>query len=775
MSESTPLMRQAPTFPWAMPPSMSSANPSPAAYPTFGLELNSGIDPAMEKQIPSFSDDDLDEMARSNSTSITFRWRLLLAVLPMIAVVASGVGHYLVEHAGAPLGELGTRWWDFFAAALFAVFNVVLLIWSVRHYRSLPQPRLLSNFLNPRAETTNIVAWFMRWGWRQWFVFGAVLVECLLNIFVPVAVVLCQRAVELPTGGSVPTEPCTAGAFQLPPWFEKANCQPCVDITLYVANAALYCTAGAVLVFCIVLAIAPSDKAWRRTKTSYELLCTRYPLGNAMVIRSEQYAREKLNTHEQLQGRVGRSLLGVTVLCLSLLIFVGVLAFTINRKVQAKLAAYPHLPIELHVPWMWFSVILGVLAILMSLIPLSDLIVYVVPFCISEYVEPQVINFTAYINPTVRLGLANVPSLSLGNKPVSERNIHMPDGSTIFAHTVRPSASVERTDSFAVGGHSYGAEYTYGLAAPPAPSSAGLHRRATAAALQSGRMSALETGPTEQFGFFSNLANAGFDTSLGGLAAGANSLRLVVNIDGREIPCPVDNTADAITVLIASERYLYNWVAARRFQQRSVLNCTLAPVGFLILVVFVIGCFLFLVVLIAFLIPNHFQLSAALEPASSLSLYVSVYALVSATVVAMCLISLVDQTEHQVRPCAYSHAPRSIGMRVVLNRRRRASMPVRIQTRHLHSLMHLFLGRSDIFSVTPAVQANEDYIRAHEALAAFIRHAVEYVDNHSNELQFLGVPLRSIYIKSFMASAVAELVVFTVSLINSIGKDADQQ
>ena len=83
--------------------------------------------------------------------------------------------------------------------------------------------------------------------------------------------------------------------------------------------------------------------------------------------------------------------------------------------------------------------------------------------------------------------------------------------------------------------------------------------------------------------------------------------------------------------------------------------------------------------------------------------------------------------------------------------------------------MHLFLGRSDIFSVTSEVYASATYNRTHEALAAFIHHVINYVENHSHDLKLFGVPLRFVYIKSVFGVAAAQFTTIFVSIVRSVG------
>lgn len=86
--------------------------------------------------------------------------------------------------------------------------------------------------------------------------------------------------------------------------------------------------------------------------------------------------------------------------------------------------------------------------------------------------------------------------------------------------------------------------------------------------------------------------------------------------------------------------------------------------------------------------------------------------------------------------------------------------------------MYLLLGGSDFFSVTPEVHADPNYRRAHEGLAAFVRHAVDYIENHANELRFLGVPLRAVYVKSVLLTAAVQAVTLAVSVMKSVNTSA---
>jgi len=82
--------------------------------------------------------------------------------------------------------------------------------------------------------------------------------------------------------------------------------------------------------------------------------------------------------------------------------------------------------------------------------------------------------------------------------------------------------------------------------------------------------------------------------------------------------------------------------------------------------------------------------------------------------------------------------------------------------------MNLLLGRNDFFAVSKEVHANQDYKRAHDSLAAFMHHSVDYIEHHSNELTFLGVPLRTVYIKSVIATGALQALTVVISVFKSI-------
>jgi hypothetical protein len=120
-------------------------------------------------------------------------------------------------------------------------------------------------------------------------------------------------------------------------------------------------------------------------------------------------------------------------------------------------------------------------------------------------------------------------------------------------------------------------------------------------------------------------------------------------LEGKVVACPADTVEDAVAILNTARGYLLSWVAARRFQQKSVLSYSLNPVGLLIATLFLVGSILFLVTFVAFLLPAGFRLSAFLDPAAIIMLYVGVYALASSVIVAYNLVSVVDKTILQVR------------------------------------------------------------------------------------------------------------------------------
>jgi len=652
MGERTPLVPRgyqsssSSSVPWALP--LGPTTDAAAGYAPFNPGFASvaasaapGTAVAVGVNIPKFSQEELAELVSTSHTSIAFRWQVLLVIIFPILFIVTGVAHAAIDkkklQEGAAITDLGVSAVECLVLAPVFLLIVGLHVWVRLFYRyPVLLPRHMGNLLNPEAQSTNIVAWFLRAGSQQYAILWAILLLCgALSVLVPITVVACQQAVTLPSQGAISSDPCLTAPFQALPQFEQANCQPCVDVAMYVTNTALYCTVGSVLVYAIVLAIAPSKKSLKRAKESLAELQSRYPLGNAMVVESELYARSVLEKYEEQQGKCRQRTKRLTVLCVSLAIFLGALSGSIVHKVRAKLYMYPDLPLNLAVVWLWITVAVAVVVILLALAPLSDLILYVVPSCIKQYVEPQVINFTAYINPVVRLGLAALNPTSPDREPVAT-----------FARAHSPMAPWPPKTP--VEGYRYG---DGGL--PLGNSKEPLSRRST----YDGSGDAL--AQMARFGFFSSLANLDVnaialehDGVRSTAAKEATVFRLVVNLDGRSLTCPLDQVADAIAVLLAGESYLYNWVAARRYQQRAVLSCTLVPVGFLILIVFLIGIILFLAVLLIFLIPNQFQLFYVLEPAAILSLYISAYALISSTAVALRLISLVDQTAKQVsRSC----------------------------------------------------------------------------------------------------------------------------
>jgi len=569
--------------------------------------------------------------------------------------------------AGASIADLGINGSVTLVLLPALLLVIVLQVWAMHTHRAaLLLPRHMGLLVNPEAQTKNIVAWFLRSGKHQYALYCAVVILCcVLSLLTPATIVACQQAVTLPPPGSgLPSARCLTAAFQLPIQFEDADCQPCADTALYFTNSAFYSTFGAAAVYPIVLAIAPSDKTLDDAKKRLKELQKRYPYGNTMVIRSEEHATEKLRAYDREQGKTAKRIKRLIFLVISLAVFLLALGGAVFRNVEVKLDRYPSLPINLGVPQLWFTVVLSILVILLALVPVTDLVIYVVPSCISQYVEPQVIYFTAYINPAVRLRLATLLNVPVGTRtgapandtplagsikvpvarspPISTASALADSPPSLPVSYQPPVAPPSHADSQATASYQYGGgDYTEPLLSANV---AALRRRRGSANLER----------TNSFGFMLSLDDVPVPSDEHSEGGG---LRVVVQLEGgRHVECPVDRTADAIEIILASEYYLYNWVEARRYQQRAVLSCTLAPVAVLIIVIFVIGVLLFLAVLVLFLIPNNFQLSAVFQPAALLSLYSSLYALVSSTLVAVILIRLVDQTAYQVRVRALSVA-----------------------------------------------------------------------------------------------------------------------
>lgn len=651
------------TFPWAAY-ALATENGTPSGdAPEAAAAEVPDAKPLGERL--KFDEKELETLINTRHTSLSFQWKLLVVLLFPVLFIVAGLVHAAVDRgalaAGASISDLGINGSETLVLLPALLLVIVLQIWAM-HTRRAPLllPRHMSVLVNAEAQTKNIVAWFLRSGRHQYALYCAVVILCcILSLLTPATIVACQQAVVLPPpGAGLPSARCLTAAFQLPAQFEDADCQPCADTALYFTNTALYSTLGAAVVYPLVLAIAPSAKTLEDAKNRLKELQKRYPYGNIMVIRSEEHAAEKLRTYDEEQGKTRKRVKRIVFLVISLAVFLLALGGAVIRNVEAKLDRYPSLPLNLGVPQLWFTVVLSMLVILLALVPVTDLVIYVVPSCISQYVEPQVIYFTAYVNPTVRLKLAR-----LLNVPAARARAGEPaDATPLAASSSGPAAQWAPASAASVvadGLPSLPASYQLPVV-PSAPAGSQAEARyqygggdsaeplltANAATLRRRRGTA-DLERTNSFGFMLSLddvpAPPDGHSEVGGL-------RVVVELEGgRSIECPVDRTADAIEVILASEYYLYNWVEARRYQQRAVLNCTLAPVALLIIVIFVMGLLLFLAVLTLFLIPNNFQLSAVFHPAALLSLYSSLYALVSSTLVAVILIRLVDQTDYQVR------------------------------------------------------------------------------------------------------------------------------
>jgi len=635
------------------------------------VELEPLDDAAIEAKVPRLDKEQLDEMVCKHDSLTSFRWRLALVLLFPFAFIFAGLAHAAHDRAaiaaGATTGELGVNGYDLIAVVPIALLLVALHVWAARVDGTvrLLLPRRLSALLNPHAEQTNIVAWFLRAGSQQYAILWSVVLQGVLALTVPPAIAACQRAVTMPANGSLPAEPCLTTAYQVPNQFEEAACQPCVDIVLYVTNTALYSLFGSALVYATVLAVAPTLETLQSAQRGLKDLREYYPLGNAMVTQSERYARATLARYEHHQGTAAPRIRRILFLFISLSLFFVALFVAVRHRVSAKLEAYADLPINLAVPGLWVSVAIASLSVVLSITPLTDLVIYIVPSCIEHYVEPQVVNFTAYINPVLRLGLSTTFGPGLGSGGTTSmfgnsaealrmhdiRGAGVASGAT-SPELPRPGSPAAATTPTSPEADLAGAEAAVDAPAPaPAPAlppSPSGSRRTTprhSATAGEGMPRLARTS------VFSSLAHLPLETRTSAGSTSGSGVTVVLD-GGRVVQCPIATVSDATQLLIACEQYLYNWVAARRYQQRLVLSSTLAPVAVLILVIFLLGTALSLVLLIGFLIPNQFRLASFLHPAAILTLYTSVYALISSTLVAISLIRLVDQTTYQVRPRA---------------------------------------------------------------------------------------------------------------------------
>ena len=672
-------------------------------------------------RVPEIPASVLDEVAETRRDTFTFNARVLLAlVFPVMVIVASNL-HGRMDAtalaAGDSISSLGLRPIDALAVLPTALLVVVWQAQILFQRRELLPilPRHMTALLCPRAERTNLVAWLLQPGYQIYSLFVSLLLVNVLLLLVPSTVVACQLAVpatQNSTSGSgsnatgsstgLPPNACLTAPFQIATYFSDADCQPAVDVVMFMTNTAFYSVIGALVLYLAVIAVYPARAARGVVAAGLRELSRQHPVGKAMVVDAETWAQERLVEYVRDQRTWANRFKRASVLVVSLGAFFAMLAVSINVKISEKAALYPDLPAaDLAEPLFWISTVVASLTTLLALAPLTDLIIYVVTSSISHFLSPQVIKFSAFIHPRIRFGLVG-PGYARGRNEGAGQSGNGGDGGgsdddddgdaesldgrrrpDFLPHTSEEDGRrASGADLGMDGGDS--SSTILGLPLTPlgpdaTPSSvpgtpkgaamdtmrAGLLRRASSFGVVSapgparrrGRSTATMHSPAAAAASSSSSSSTAMAAAT---AAGATATvplptahmaadRLYVSVAGHPTPCPVGTEADAIAVLKSGQKYILDWVAGRRYQQQTVLHYTLVPLAVLIFMTFLAGVILFLVVLITFLIPSQFQLSSLLTPPAVLTLYTGIYAVASSVLVAIYTVGLVDKTKIQVR------------------------------------------------------------------------------------------------------------------------------
>ena len=414
----------------------------------------------------------------------------------------------------------------------------------------------------------------------------------------------------------------------------------------------------------------------------------------------------------------------------SIFIFFVLLFLASFLQVQSKQNEYaPALPTSFASGMFWFAELVTIVTLCLTLYSLVDLIIFLIPESVEQYIALQVVRLTAFLHPSTHLGLCTGSNVIVTNENIAE-NGRIKDATQNTCTPITNRRPIRRMS------RNYGSV----LRSEASLEELGLLSDGTASISSEWDSNDLLLAPPS---FIPIRALSVEDADIAHTKHLQSTMTHVVKVvlHGKgEYSCPVDSVPGAVAVIDAARSYIFDWIAARRYHQTIVLLHTLLPLGLVIFITLMIGAVMFLAILIGFLIPSGFQLQSLYNPAAFLLAYAGLYAVISSMYVAETTFRLLDQTQLQIR--------------------------------YLQMTMQLLHGRADVFAVAADVTEDGKYLAAWTSAQVFFKNIVRYMERYADDLVLWGIPVRYAYVQTVIGLVVTQVLTIVVTIVKSLSEVA---